>query len=301
MSERMIAIAAMVTAMFMFNIGDTLIKVAGVTLPSGEMMFVRGLFSCAMIMTYAWWVGALAAWRNTLNPPVLLRTVADSLCTLCYFNGLKHLKFADAAAISQFLPLMVMAGAAIFFNEKVGWRRWSSAAVGLLGVMLIIKPATSAFDPASLWIVASTVLVAFRDLITRNIPRDVPTAMITVIAAISVTVLGLLMSPFESWYVPASGEFMLLAFCGFTVLMGYIFIIIASRSGDAAACAPFRYTYIVFALLSSLFVFNESSDRLSWAGLALIVGSGLYMLHRDRVVGKRSVAPPQAAPAMERS
>lgn len=290
MTDKMRAILAMVAAMFVFNIGDTLIKVAGVGLPTGEMMFVRGLFSCSMILGYAWWIGALAAWRTALAPPVLLRTIADSACTLLYFNGLKHLKFADAAAISQFLPLMVMAGAALFLDEKVGWRRWSSAAVGLIGVMLVIKPGTSAFDPASLWIIASTAAVAVRDIITRKIPRDVPTVMITVIAAISVTLLGLLLAPFETWHVPTRGELSLMAICGFTVLMGYVFIIVASRSGDAAACAPFRYTYIVFALLSSILVFNESTDAISWVGLGLIVGSGLYMLHRERVLGKRTPA-----------
>lgn len=290
MSEKMRAILAMAAAMFVFNIGDTLIKVAGVGLPTGEMMFVRGVFSSAMILGYAWWIGALSSWRTALAPPVLLRTAADSACTLLYFNGLKHLKFADAAAISQFLPLMVMAGAALFLDEKVGWRRWTSALVGLLGVMLVIKPGTSAFDPASMWIVASTAAVAFRDIITRKIPREVPTVMITVLAAVSVTLLGLFLAPFETWHVPTGGEHVLMAICGFTVLTGYVFIIIASRSGDAAACAPFRYTYIVFALLSSILVFNESSDLVSWIGIALIVGSGLYMLHRERVLGKRTPA-----------
>lgn len=290
MSEKMRAILAMVSAMFVFNIGDTLIKVAGVSLPTGEMMFVRGMFSCAMIFAYAWWIGALTGWRKAMTPSVILRTLADSACTLLYFNGLKHLKFADAAAISQFLPLMVMAGAALFLGEKVGWRRWSSALVGLLGVMLVIKPGTSAFDPASMWIVASTAAVAVRDIITRTIPRDVPTVMITVLAAVSVTLLGLAMAPLETWHAPTTGEMTLMAICGFTVLTGYVFIIIASRSGDAAACAPFRYTYIVFALLSSILVFNETSDALSWIGIALIVGSGLYMLHRERVLGRRPVA-----------
>lgn len=293
MTDKMRAILAMVLAMFVFNIGDTLIKVAGVSLPTGEMMFVRGLFSCSLILSYAWWIGALDEWRKAMTPSVLMRTAADSFCTLLYFTGLKYLKFADAAAISQFLPLMVMAGAALFLGETVGWRRWSSAAVGLLGVLLVIKPGTSAFDPASLWIVASTAAVAFRDIITRKIPRDVPTVMITVIAAVSVTILGALLAPFETWHMPARGEFGLLAVCGLTVLLGYVFIIIASRSGDAAACAPFRYAYIVFALLSSILVFNETSDALSWVGITLIVGSGLYMLHRERVVGKR---PPVSLP-----
>jgi drug/metabolite transporter (DMT)-like permease len=194
---------------------------------------------------------------------------------------------------------MVMAGAALFLNEPVGWRRWSAASVGLVGVLMIIKPGTSAFQPGSLLIVLSMVCVAARDLITRRLPARVPTVLIAVVAAVTITLVGAVMILFEGWTPPHAGEIGALAVCGASVLAGYIFIIVASRTGDTALVAPFRYTYIAFAMLSSLLVFRETPDALSWLGIGLIVGSGLYMLHRERVVGRRSVTS-SAAPAPAR-
>jgi drug/metabolite transporter (DMT)-like permease len=204
-----------------------------------------------------------------------------------FFIGLLQLSFADASALGQFLPLIVMAGAAIFLDEPVGWRRWSAATVGFIGVLLIIKPGTSAFQPASIYVLLSMLCVAVRDLVTRRMPASVPTVLIAAVAAVGVTVTGALVVPFEGWQSPRPLEIATLAVCGVSVLAGYILIIIASRSGDTALVAPFRYTYIAFAMLSSLFVFRETPDALSWLGIALIVGSGLYMLHRERVVGRR--------------
>jgi S-adenosylmethionine uptake transporter len=145
MSDTLRGILAMIASMFAFNIGDTLMKVAGTTMPIGEMLFLRGLVSSALIVAYAAAIGAFAETRKVLTWPVFWRTAADSACSVLFFFGLVRISFADASAIGQFIPLMVMAGAAIFLGEAVGWRRWSAAAVGLLGVLMIIKPGTGAF------------------------------------------------------------------------------------------------------------------------------------------------------------
>jgi drug/metabolite transporter (DMT)-like permease len=295
MSDTMRGILAMIASMFAFNMGDTLMKVAGTTMPIGEMLFLRGLVSSALIVGYAAAIGAFADTRKVLTWPVFWRTAADSACSVLFFLGLVRISFADASAIGQFIPLMVMAGAAIFLGEAVGWRRWSAAAVGLLGVLMIIKPGTGAFQTASLLIVLSMACVAARDLITRRIPLNVPTVLITVTAALCVTATGAVMSLFETWHWPSTGEIGLLATCGCTVLAGYVFIIIATRHGDTAVVSPFRYTYIGFAMLSSLLVFRERPDIWSWCGIALIVSSGLYMIHRERVVGRRKSQPTAAA------
>jgi drug/metabolite transporter (DMT)-like permease len=291
MSANLTGIAAMTAAMFAFNLGDTLIKVTGASMPVGEMLLIRGLFSSALIVSYAAWTGAFSQWRSIASWPVVLRTVADSACSVLFFLGLLQVSFADASAIGQFLPLMVMAGAALFLDEPVGWRRWSAAGVGLVGVLMIVKPGTTAFQPGALPIILSMVCVATRDLITRRMPASVPTVLLAVVAAVAVTVVGAVMAVFESWSPPRIGEVGALAVCGASVLAGYIFIIIASRTGDTALVAPFRYAYIAFAMVSSLFVFGEQPDPLSWLGIALIVGSGFYMLHRERIAAKRSGSP----------
>jgi drug/metabolite transporter (DMT)-like permease len=284
MSPNARGILAMVASMFFFHIGDALFKIMGVTLPIGEMLLIRGLFATLIVLAAAWWMDELKLIKRVLTPIMAVRTLAEIGCSVLFFIGLLQLSFADAAAIGQFTPLLVMAGAALFLNEPVGWRRWSAAAVGFVGVLLIVKPGTSAFQPASLILFASMVCVAIRDLITRRMPSDVPTVLITLSSAIGGFLVGPLMAPFEEWRTVTSSEVVLIAICAVTVLLGYAFIILGMRWGDTAVVSPFRYTYMVFALLTSFYIFNERPDAASWFGIALVVGSGLYMVQREQAV-----------------
>lgn len=283
MSDNIRGILAMTVSMFFFNIGDTLFKVLGDALPIGEMLLVRGLFATSLVAAYAWWSGALAHIRKVLTPVMALRTVCEVGCSVLFFIGLVRMSFSDVAAIGQFTPLLVMAGAAIFFNEPVGWRRWTAAAIGFLGVILIIKPGTTAFQPMALVVLASMIFVAARDLITRKLPADVPTVLITLSSAVGGMVIGPVLLPFETWRIMTGGEVGIMFVCALTVVLGYASVILGMRFGDTAVVSPFRYAYMLFALLSSLLVFRERPDVLSWFGIVLVVGSGLYMVHREQL------------------
>ncbi len=298
MSDTMRGIAAMILAMLGFAVGDTLVKLLGDSLPIGQMLFVRGVFATTLVTGYAWWTGALGDFAKMRDRAVVWRTLTDSACSVLFFLGLVRMSYADASAIGQFVPLMVMAGAALFLGEPVGWRRWSAALVGFAGVMLIIKPGTTAFQPSSLLILASMICVAARDLITRRMPHNLPTVLLTVVAAAAITVIGGLLGLFETWRALSVREIGMLGVCACGVLAGYVFIIVAMRTGHAATITPFRYSYMVFALASSVFVFRQMPDRWSLVGIGLVIGSGLYMLHRERVVGRRpAVDNPKARAA----
>jgi drug/metabolite transporter (DMT)-like permease len=291
MNDNVRGILAMTASMFMFNVGDTLFKVMGLSLPVGQMLFVRGIFASLLVLAAAYALGALPAWRHVLTAPMALRTLCEMACSVLFFVALMRMNFSDAAAIGQFTPLAVMAGAAIFLHETVGWRRWTAAGVGLIGVLLIIKPGTSAFQPMALLMLLSMAFVATRDLITRRLPKAVPTVLITLTSAVGGLVVGAMMQPFETWGPVSVGEVGFLAICAVTVLLGYMLVIIGMRFGETGVVSPFRYAYMLFALLSSLVVFRERPDAWSWLGILLVIGSGLYMVHRERVVGQR---PPAA-------
>jgi drug/metabolite transporter (DMT)-like permease len=291
MSDNLRGILAMIASMLMFNIGDTLFKVMGRSLPIGEMLFVRGIFASLIVCVAAYGMGALGQWRRILTWPMAWRTVCEMACSVLFFMALMQMNFSDAAAIGQFTPLAVMAGAALLFGESVGWRRWSAAGVGFVGVLLIIKPGTAAFQPVALLMLLSMAFVAGRDLITRRLPKDVPTVLIALASAVSGLVLGAAMQPLESWRGVSGGEIGIFAACAVSVLLGYVLVIIGMRVGETGVVSPFRYSYMLFAMLSSLFIFREWPDALSWLGIALVIGAGLYMVHRERVIGRRPSVP----------
>jgi len=277
------SIAAMVASMLVFSLSDVMMKIVGAAMPLGQLLVLRGAIATLFIIGIAWGTGALRHLPMVASPMVIWRTVAEILCSVLYFVALVRLSLADVAAISQFAPLAVMAGAALLLGEPVGWRRWTAAAVGFLGVLLIVKPGTGAFQPMSLAMLASMVFVAARDLITRRLPVGIPNVLVTGAAIVGVMLAGLVLALFETWPPPTPQQWMMLVLSGIAVIAGFMLGLIAMRTGDVAVVQPFRYSFVVFGAIASLLVFKDVPDRISVVGILMIVASGLYSLHRERV------------------
>jgi drug/metabolite transporter (DMT)-like permease len=292
-------IVAMLAGMFCFVASDTLIKIVGRDLPVGQIMFVRGLFASVLMGSIVALSGGLSLVPAVLRRPLVgWRTLAEAGATLCFFAGLVRLPFADAAAIGQFTPLAVTAAAAIFLNEPVGWRRWLATVVGLLGVMIIIRPGTSAFNWAALFIVGCVAFVTVRDLTTRQIGAAVPATLLVCLSVVAVTVVGLCMKPFEVWVSPTTWHIGALALSALGVSGGYYGTIIAMRSGEISVIAPFRYAVMLYALFWGYLVFNEVPDRATWIGITIVIGAGLYTVYREHV-RRREAAPASEQAAAE--
>lgn len=277
------AIAAMVVSMLVFSLSDVMMKLVGSQLPVGQLLMLRGVVAAALILLLICWNGLLPRLGEMLRPKLVWRSLAEAICSILYFVALVQMTLGDIAAISQFAPLAVMAGAALLLNEPVGWRRWTAAAVGFFGVLLIVKPGTSAFQPASLIMLASMVFVAMRDLITRRLEPGASNLLVTFAAIIAVTAFGAGMLPFETWHVPRPSEWLMLIMSAVAVIAGFMLGLDAMRTGDIGTVQPFRYSFMLFAMLLGFVVFGDMPDHWSLAGVLLIVGSGLYSLHRERV------------------
>ncbi len=254
------AILAMTLSMLCFTVGDAFVKVVGKDLPVTQIMFIRGFVASCLLLVAALTTGALADWRKLLTPLMAWRTVGEIGATVFFFSGLVRMSFSDAAAIGQVAPLAVTAGAALFLAEPVGWRRWTATIVGFLGVLLIIRPGTSAFNPAAILILLAIGSVALRDLVTRRIGATLPILLISAAAAGSVGIAGLVLSPLKSWQPPTAMHLLLLASAATTVIGGYIFTILATRSGDVSVTSPFRYTSAIFGIGIGVFAFGEHVD-----------------------------------------
>lgn len=276
-------ILAMLVSMACFTINDTFIKIAASDLPLGEIIFVRNAFAVLVIAAWAVAIGGVTLPCRLPARLLVLRLVGEVSGTLLFLNALVRMPIADATAIGQFTPLAVTAAAAIFLKEPVGWRRWLAAGVGLLGVLLIVRPGTTAFTPAALFVVASMAFVVLRDLATRGIAASVPTVWLTAMSAVAVMLSSLLLLPYETWQWPAGRELLMIGAAGAFLTGGYAFIVVAMRSGEIPVVAPFRYSVIVWALVSGAAVWGQIPDALSLCGIAIVCGAGLYAFHRERI------------------
>jgi drug/metabolite transporter (DMT)-like permease len=194
---------------------------------------------------------------------------------------------ADANAIAQFMPLAMTAAAAVYLKEHVGWQRWFAAFAGFMGVLLIAQPGTAAFNPAALLVLGAIAMVVVRDLLTRQITSAVPTLTLTLMSAAAVAPSGFLLLPFETWVMPGLRETLLLATGGACLTLAYALIIVAMRAGEVGVIAPFRYSVILFALLSGWLVWGDIPGGLQLIGIVILALAGLYTVHRERQVMKQ--------------
>lgn len=278
----------MCAAMATFGLNDAMMKLAAQSLPLYEAIALRGGLVLVLLALVAQRNGGLDLRVSRTDAlPLLLRTVGEVSSTLLFLNALHRMPIGDLSAIMQSLPLLVMLSAALFFGEKLGWRRLSAIGVGILGVALILRPGSISFDFWALVALGSVVGVVLRDIATRMFSPRVKSETIAFYAALSVTLSAFVM-PSESWRVPVAGEWLAVLLAAVCLTGGYIFAVATMRVGEISFIAPFRYTSLVWAVLYGLLIFGEWPDLWTQLGAVLIVGAGLYSIWRDARSGNFS-------------
>ncbi|EBW2353335.1 DMT family transporter [Salmonella enterica subsp. enterica serovar Enteritidis] len=277
----------MVVSQAAFMANDTLVKLATGNLGIAQIMFVRGIFASALVALLVWRTRQFRPLSTLTRPAVALRILGEIGGTLTYLIALANMPIANVQAVFQALPLAITMTAALFLGEQVGYRRWSAIALGFVGVLIIVRPGMEGFNAYVLWVLASVAFCTVRDLATRRIPQDVPSGFVSMLTAMAIMLCGGVMLAGGAEWRPLTPVLLAtLAGAALMVLTGYQFIILSMRSGDISFVAPFRYTALIWAILSGIFVFGNMPDMPMLVGAAIVVASGIYSLYRERVAGR---------------
>jgi drug/metabolite transporter (DMT)-like permease len=267
-----------------FVINDSQVKMLGGSLPVGEIMLLRGVLALTLLLPVAAWMGAFKVPIGLmLRPAFGWRLVGELGSTFAFIFALMHMRFADLSGIQQVQPIAVTAASAAFLAQPVGWRRWLAALVGLMGVLLIVKPGTGAFEPYAILAFICVLFVVLRDLGTRAVPAGVPSMLLASASAGTVMAGGLLLKPAEIWVVPRPLDFAMLAIAALFLVAGYLLITIAVRIGELAVVVPFRYSSVIFAVVLQWAIWSTLPDTLALLGMGIVVAAGLYTFHREQV------------------
>jgi drug/metabolite transporter (DMT)-like permease len=273
----------MAVGMAGFTMNDTITKAVSSEMNFGEVMLVRGLFAIVLIAALAFQQRAVRPLHTLMMKPVALRVIGEVGGTISFLAAITHLPLANTAAIFQALPLAITLGAALAFGEPVGWRRWLAITAGFVGVVIIVRPGVEGFNQFSLFALISVIFCAVRDLATKKIPAQIPSLFITLLTTVAVTTAGgIILVPLGGWTPPSGRALGLLAFAAVLLLIGYQFVIMALRTGDISAVAPFRYSALLWAMLLGYLVFGDVPDGMMATGASIIVLSGLYAFYRER-------------------
>lgn len=273
----------MTVAMALFAVEDMFVKSAASALPVGEVLALFGLGG-----TIAFAVLTLRAgqklWHPAVASPLLLTKAGFEMAgRLGYTIGIALTPLSNASAILQATPLVVVAGAALFFREKVGPRRWTAIAIGFLGVLVILRPGLEGFVPAALWTVLGLLGFAGRDLATRAAPKVLSNLQLGIYGFAVLIPTGLIILAFTGGArVPAAVELLLVSGATVFGVAAYWSLTAAMRVGEVSVVTPFRYTRLIFALFLGVLVFGERPDAATLVGAGLIIASGVYTLWRGR-------------------
>jgi drug/metabolite transporter (DMT)-like permease len=288
MSRRnvLLGIAAMCVAMFGFVTNDAQVKLASEFLPLGEIIFLRGVVATVLVMALVIATGQAAQWRHLRDRALALRTIGDVGATVLFLNALIHLPLANATIVLQTVPLAVTAAGALILKEHVGWRRWTAVGIGLTGVIIVIRPGLSGFDPYSLLALAAVLFITLRDLSTNRLRPGLPDLLVVAAAMPAVMLAGGVMGLAEDWIWPDAQYLAEITGAGICLIIGHWFIIIALRSAPVSVTAPFGYTNVVWAVVLELILWGDHPKLLTLVGAGLVVGSGIYALYRERKVAR---------------
>ena len=282
----------MAISMLCFVLNDGFMKALFADMSIYQAIFLRGLITAPLLAAMAWRQGVLLPRLSGRDRwIVMIRGVAEVGATIGFLTALAHMPLANVTAILQVLPLTVTMAAALFLGEAVGWRRWLAIAVGLVGVMIIIRPGMAGFSIWSIWALAAVGCITLREMVTRRLSADVPSLPVALVTAIAIGLLGAVMMPVVSWQPVSAMSWGLLTATSVAIIGGYLFSVMTIRSGDIGFVAPFRYTAMAWAIGLGLLMFGELPDQATMLGTAIIIATGLYSLHRERAVRRKGQDP----------
>ncbi len=273
----------MMLSMAAFTFNDACMKALSDQIPLFQAIFLRGLFTSPILAIVA---ANRGIFRVALTRRdwclVVIRSLAEIAGAYFFITALFKMPIANVTAILQALPLTVTLVGALFFREQVGWKRLLAILIGVLGVLLIVKPGAEGFNIYAIFAVIAVIAVTIRDLAARRLSPDVPSLTVALSAAIAVTLLGAFGMLTQDWTPVGRTEALQLAGTVFFVIGGYIFSVMAMRVGEISVVAPFRYFSLLCALVLGFFIFSEWPDHLTLIGSAIVVATGIFTFYRER-------------------
>ena len=268
----------MVIAMAGFAVEDAVIKQLSYTMPISQVLILIGIGGLLMFGLTALKTGVRLVTNEMVKPWFIIRTISELASAICFVIAIVYASLSISSVILQATPLAVSLAAALFLKQHVSVRQWLLISIGFIGVLCVIQPGFDGFKPAALSAVLGVVFLALRDAITRSISVSIPAVSVSFWAFFALLSAGIITIPFFGKFgAITSYDLGLLAISALAGSGAYFCIVMATRGGDVAVVAPFRYTRLLFALALAITFFDEQINPMMLVGSCLIIGSGIIM------------------------
>jgi drug/metabolite transporter (DMT)-like permease len=279
---------------------DAVVKAMSGTYPVYETMIIRACVALPILGIWLTLALGLRALASPLWPRILLRALILCSAYLSYILSMAAMPMANTVAIYFTMPFFVAGLARPFFGERVPLYRWIAITAGFAGVIVMVRPGMRAFEPASLLALYSAFGYAVGQMMGRKLAQEAPPLVIanwqnavyltcSVLVGLAAQATGFAGEGHKSlafltrpWVSPSLPDFLLLSFLGVLAAFTIVSFVSAYKFAESSFVAPFEYSSMAWAILFGLLFFTDFPDLLTWAGMAIVVGAGLFMLIMDR-------------------
>jgi drug/metabolite transporter (DMT)-like permease len=291
-----------------FSVNDVSIKFLSGAYALHQVILIRAVVAMAFILAVIHWSERGWSQVGTLRPRMhFLRVLIVMVSNVTYFTGLAVLPLADAVAVAYVSPIVITLLSILFLGERVGPRRWAAVVIGMVGVIVMLRPGAGVIQPAALLVLISAILYAAGNLLARHMGGTESAMTLSFYVQLGFIFLSLAMGLtvgdghlasedgiwaflFRPWIWPPLADWPIFLATGLSVGIGGMMVTQAYRTVEAGLIAPFEYVGMPMAILWGLVVFGTFPDAVSWIGIALICGSGLYVIWRETARKRESDA-----------
>lgn len=283
---------------------DVAAKLASSSVPVGQITAARFIVQCLLMAPFVWIMGLSLTVPRQQWLALTVRSLLLFTSTFCFIAAIRVMPLADALAIVFVAPFIVLLVGKFSFGEDVGPRRVAAALVGFVGVLFVIQPSFSAFGAVALFPLGTAVGFAFYILVTRGLSRQVHPVTLQFYTGLIASVLCLPILVFAQgtgsvlldpvW--PEGIAWAWLFGVGFFATVSHMMMTYALSWAPSATLAPLQYLELPVATLLGYLVFGDFPNTLTLTGITIIIGAGLYMIHRERVTARQLVTERAAPP-----
>jgi drug/metabolite transporter (DMT)-like permease len=300
-NETLAGVLFAVGGTLIFSVNDMAIKFLSGGYALHQVILIRAIVAMSFILIVVH--VSERGWSQiaTSRPMAHLARVAIVMVSnVTFFVGLAAMPLADAVAVAYVSPIVVTLLSIVFLQEKVGPRRWAAVIVGMLGVLVMLRPGAGVIQPAALLVLISAVLYASGNLLARHMGGTESAMTLSFYVQIGFIVVSVAMGLwvgdghlatddklwaflFRPWIWPLLADLPYFVATGLAVGMGGLMVTQAYRTVEAGLVAPFEYVGMPMAIFWGLVIFGTFPDATGWVGIAMICGSGLYVIWRETV------------------
>lgn len=273
---------------FMFALNDAMGKWLVASFSVGQVVLIRsiGAFIVLGPMIARQGVGKLFDMKQPVQQ--VLRVAATTVDTACFYAAVVYLPLADVMSFYMAGPIYVAALSHFLLGERVGWKRWAAILIGFCGVLIILKPSSSAMSLASIYALVGSIAFGFAIILSRSLRGTSDTSLVTW-QTIGTLLVGAVMT-IGAWQTPTALDLGAMLLLGVVSCIAHLLITRALKYAPASTLAPLHYSLLLWAIVFGIVFFGDVPGPRVLIGSAIVVFAGLFIVHREKV---KSTVPPE--------